>query len=282
MAQDRRRWAEPTAEFLFDVDKWDSSKSAQRMSFSQRGVYLGMLFYQWKKRNLPDDAQQVAELIAVTAEQQAEVIAAWEVVRRKFVVCEGEPSRVYNVALEHTRRKQVARFRRRQTAGREAGLASGRKRQTAQALPVNQSLTTVERPSTTGQPSSTVRIGKEGKGREGISEVGGREEVSAARSKRPIFSGQRFVVHEWQLDDLMRMLGDHVDGFDLHEWFFALDAQVLKSKEAIPQRDGGAWLQAQTLAEAQRRGIVVAAGPEAYGKQTTKLLSAVANLSDRR
>lgn len=79
-----------------------------------------------------------------------------------------------------------------------------------------------------------------------------------ARSKRPIFSGQRFAVFEWQLDDLMRLLGAHTEAFDLHAWFFALDARAVKSGEVVPQRDSGAWLQARTLEEARRRGLPIA------------------------
>jgi len=81
---------------------------------------------------------------------------------------------------------------------------------------------------------------------------------SAARSKRPIFKGTRFVVFEWQLDDLRKMLGPHVDAFDLHEWFFTLSAKADAANIVIPQRDGGKWLYEQTLQEAIRRGLPVA------------------------
>ena len=79
----------------------------------------------------------------------------------------------------------------------------------------------------------------------------------SARSTRPIFSGQRFVVFDWMLDDLTRLLGPHTDAFALHEWFFALDAELVAAQHVVPQRDGGAWLQARTLVEAQRRGLAV-------------------------
>jgi hypothetical protein len=47
----------------------------------------------------------------------------------------------------------------------------------------------------------------------------------------------------------------------------------------IPQRDS-AWLQAQTLHEAQRRGlpIAVTSTPAVAGKQTTRLASALARI----
>lgn len=107
-----------------------------------------------------------------------------------------------------------------------------------------------------------------------------------ARSKRPIFSGQRLVVFEWMLDDLMRALGPHGENFGLDQWFFDLDQQAVNSGLVIPQRDGGQWLQAQTLAEAKRRGlpIAVAALPveQRLGKQSSRLLAAIANMSDER
>lgn len=77
----------------------------------------------------------------------------------------------------------------------------------------------------------------------------------SARSKRPIFTGQRVKVFEWQLDDLNNLLGPHTDAFDLHEFFFVLDAKCLQDGLIPPVRDGGVWLQAEVLAEAQRRGL---------------------------
>lgn len=104
----------------------------------------------------------------------------------------------------------------------------------------------------------------------------------SSRSKRPIFQGQRLVVFEWMLDDLARMLGDHTDGFDLHAWFFDLDERATLRGLVIPQRDGGQWLQAQTLDEAKRRGLPMAVAAPVMGKQSSRLLSAIANLSDVR
>jgi hypothetical protein len=62
------------------------------------------------------------------------------------------------------------------------------------------------------------------------------------------------TVFEWQLDGLRRLLGSHTYNFDLTAWFQQLDARAVESECVIPQRDGGAWLQGQTLAEAQPEG----------------------------
>lgn len=84
-----------------------------------------------------------------------------------------------------------------------------------------------------------------------------------ARSKRPIFSGQKLVVFEWMLDDCMRTLGTYTDAFDLHDWFFKVDARAVALNLVLPKKDGGAWLHAELLAEVKQRGIpLVIAGAE--------------------
>ncbi len=88
-----------------------------------------------------------------------------------------------------------------------------------------------------------------------VRKEGSGEKTIEARSKRPIFTGQRVTVFEFMLDDCLNVLGDHADTFDLHAWFFALDAAAVRDGVVVPKRDGGAWLQAQLVAEAQRRGL---------------------------
>lgn len=105
-------------------------------------------------------------------------------------------------------------------------------------------------------------------------------DASDARTKRPIFTGQRLVVFEWMLDDHMKILGTHADSFDLHEWYFALDTRMLREDVIQPKRDSGAWVESELVAEARRRGLPlrIAAAPAA-GKQTTRLATAVANIA---
>lgn len=92
-----------------------------------------------------------------------------------------------------------------------------------------------------------------------------REGKPNARSGRVIFSGRRFTVHEFMFDDLRKLLGEHTDSFDLHAWFFSLDEKANAEGLIVPQRDGGKWLQEQTMGEAQRRGLFVDI-PSARGK----------------
>lgn len=116
-------------------------------------------------------------------------------------------------------------------------------------------------------------------GREGhLPEKGsGEKPIGDARSKRPIFTGQRFVVFEWMLDDLTRMLGEFTDGFDLHEWFFTLDQRCVDRGDVPPERDGGIWLKQQTLLEAQRRGLPLkrARTTDDAGKLTNRMAAMV-------
>lgn len=84
-----------------------------------------------------------------------------------------------------------------------------------------------------------------------------------ARSKRPIFKGNRLVIFEWQLEDLTQMLGSFADSFKLDLWFDTLDKRAMASGEVMPKRDGGRWLMQETLAEVRRRALPIAGETEA-------------------
>ncbi len=105
-----------------------------------------------------------------------------------------------------------------------------------------------------------------------------RERKPNGRSNRPIFSGSRLTVFEFMLDDLAKMLGNYTESFDLHSWFFDLDEQARRAEMVIPQRDGGAWLLAQTLAEAKRRGLSIAiSDTKSSGKLTARMADLIAS-----
>ncbi len=76
------------------------------------------------------------------------------------------------------------------------------------------------------------------------------------------------------LDDLRKLLGSHFDAFDVHEWFYALDGKAADSGLVIPQRDGGKWLHEQTIAEASRRGLPIAATQHTTGKTAGNIAAA--------
>lgn len=120
--------------FFLDVQKWRGSRSVQRMSMAERGVYFEMMLEQWDKRFLPDDAQAVANQIASTPSQVEEVLAAWPVVRAKFVTATKGQSRIYNVSLERTRRIQALHRRARQVSGKHGGNRAAANRRQKQEL----------------------------------------------------------------------------------------------------------------------------------------------------
>lgn len=99
-----------------------------------------------------------------------------------------------------------------------------------------------------------------------------------ARSKHPIYVGQRLTVFDWMLDDLSRMLGPHLEAFHVDEWFCTLDARCVADGTIPPERDNGAWLKAETLAEAQRRGLPLAIATAVGGKSATRRDAVLAEL----
>ena len=275
--------------FLFYVAEWRSSRAVQRMTFAQRGMYFEMLCEQWDKGSLPDCPRACADALGGTDE---EWLAAWPTLRRKFVDRRSRPRpgnlevhdptdcdpvrQLVNLRLERVRQARQAYVNSKKTAGREGGHSKAQKRKELEAsTPLAEPSTPLAEPSTPlAPPLAKPSFHFKGKGEEGkdlISEGSGRENVpparASARSKHPTFSGQRFVVFEWMLDDLHKLLGtQNFEAFDLHEWFAALDARAEQSGIVIPQRDGGKWLQEQTLAEASRRGLLIAAVQPGTGK----------------
>lgn len=247
--------------FLFDVEHFFGSTACQRMSFQEKGVYLVMLFQQWRSQtqSLPDDPAAVADLIAVTPAQAAEVAAAWPVVRGKFLTSRRNDQRIYNRELEATRRRQRLYLQKRANAGQLGGKAKARKQQQARELVASKAIAVLD--DAVAHPRDLIR---EEKSRSDQRREEGPPAAPTARSKRPMFTGTRFVMFEWQLDDLRRLLGDQaLEAFALDEFLHDLNAKAEASGQIVPQRDGGAWLQAQVLAEARRRGLTVAEAPSA-------------------
>jgi hypothetical protein len=93
--------------FPFGVTDWRSSRPVSRMSMGERGTFLEMMLEQWEHGPLPDNAEAVALKIASTESQAAEIVAAWPVVRRKFV--ELPDGRIQNVRLEREREQHARR-----------------------------------------------------------------------------------------------------------------------------------------------------------------------------
>jgi hypothetical protein len=98
-----------------------------------------------------------------------------------------------------------------------------------------------------------------GNGNSSVRGSGGAQPLAAdARSKRPVYTSDRFAVFEWQFDELSKTLGAHFEAFDLHAFFDDLTQRSRAEGLVIARGDVWAWLQAQVLAEAQRRKLPMA------------------------
>ena len=153
------------------------------------------------------------------------------------------------LAFNETRAEAMARKDTGREQRRLAGISSGRSRRVERTVnePVDGSLNPG---SLNPIPSHPIQASPNQK----------RQQPPNARSKRPIYQSDRFVVFDWQLEGLAMMLGPHVDDFDLHGFFDELSQQSRASGLVIPaDRDARwVWLQAQVEAEARRRGLPMA------------------------
>ncbi len=267
--------AEKSPAFQFYPKEFLTDGNVAGMSLMERGAYITLLCVCWQEISLPVGVDRLANMVGIS---KAHFAKLWPAISVCFVERDG---RLIHPRLEKEREKQ-AEFRRRQS---DRGKAS------AAAREANRGSTTVP---TTVQPSefnreatgrsTEIQRGGQPKSNSPISDL--RKEIPSgslarpanrnstvvgadARSKRPIFPGQRLTVFEWQLTDLMAILGKHTDSFNLDAWFDALDRQAVQSNLVIPKRDGGKWLQEKLLEECRRRGLPIAGETEdPYAKFT--------------
>lgn len=253
----------------FWTDRWSGS-SAFLLPIAARGLYREMLTQAWRRgARLPSDPESIRRATGVTPQEWA---ANWPKIR-KFWTVKGDY--LINETQVLVYAEAMDRHETLTNRGRKGGIARAqalRKHSlsTTQAVPKvvlnakppSPSLSPSLSPSPSQSPIPDLREQANSEG--GGSSIstpntknGKNGHAASARSKRPIFTGQRITVFEWQLDDLTRLLGSHTEGFDLHEWFFTLDERMRQSGDVVPQRDGGKWLQEQTLQEAQRRGLPI-------------------------
>jgi hypothetical protein len=93
-------------------------------------------------------------------------------------------------------------------------------------------------------------------------------------SRWPIYKGNRLVVFDWQLTKMQATLGPFAE---LVEWDIWLDqADQRAMREPTVAADWWPWLQAELLVHAREQGWSVAVDGATVGKQTSKLMAAVA------
>lgn len=261
------------------IDRWRKSTAFTDMTAEQQGLYRNLLDEIWIRpdRIIPDNPRILAR---ASGDEEA-----WgrnkEIVLKWMQRVDGGWTNVTASSIIH----QSTRKARNQAAYRERQRGHSTDDVTG-TLPASDRIVSAPpspSPSPSPDPSPSpspianrsiksnaaavlsTTSGKNGKN-------GGGGEVNA-RSKHPVFKGQRFVVFDWQLEDLARLLGPNTDDFDLHEWFFTLDERCVQNRAVIPQRDGGKWLESQTREEAQRRGLSLGAALDARTSATVDALT---------
>lgn len=241
--------AEEAPAYQWFVKDWRSSRAGQRMSFSERGVYREMLDEQWERRTLPDDPEAVAELITTTDAQRAEVIAAWPVVRRKFVTT--TDGQIQNTRLERCRREYRTYLREKSKGGKaraaqalrgKDGVFQATSTPPAASQQVSSSrLAGIQPSSATATASSSATASATGAGR--------------SAGSPPLSLGlQRLKIWRWMVEEFIDRLGEHADSFDLDAW---IQQQDRTEQRAIGGNWGAYWSTAFD-AEIRRRGIPLA------------------------
>lgn len=223
------------------------------MTLAELGVYTILLFTCWLEQSLPTDLPTLARICKVSPKQFSKL---WPAVKPCFIVKNG---RLIQKRLELERQKQEAFRETKAAAGSKGGLATARAKQKGSSAAVCLDSADSKRAAkhSSSSPISYLHTPVE----EQVPPPRGQTGTSVdnptpdGRSKRPIFSGQRITIFEWQLDDCAKTLGAYLNAFDIHEWFFALDAAAVRDGLVVPKRDGGAWLQAELVKEAQKRGL---------------------------
>jgi len=102
------------------------------------------------------------------------------------------------------------------------------------------------------------------------------------RSKHPVFKGERFVVFDWMLEDLERMLGPYADGFAFDLWFDEMSHKAVKEQAVRKPHEWWPWLQEQLIETARAKGWSVATtGPE-LDQRTKRNLAAAERFAGRK
>jgi hypothetical protein len=219
------------------------------MTATERGLYREMLDEQWDNGGvgLPDDPRACADLLGVGTE--AEWLAAWPALRRKFVdrrakARSGDPPawnstdhdpnrRIINLKLSR-QWVELDRYRReREIAGRKGGLRKALHRKdlpssTATAKLQHSSSSNVVEPSSSSSSSTSSS--------------------SSSSSSTPTptrglaYDGRVLSIHHWQYTEMGKRLSEQKrEGFDLLGWFEKVEADIDRTGEVLPAEQTERW-----------------------------------------
>lgn len=240
--------------FQFYPKDFLTDEKVVRMSNTEVGIYIRLLSYCWLEGTLPLETENLAHMARMPVKQFTKL---WENSTVKTCFQVGDDGRLHHKRLDEERDKQ-AHFRRRASDGGKAALgrrgANGRfetRVAGAASTRVAGASHTHQAPGSTSSPISDLQSPVSNL-QTAVDRGGG--------SKRPIYQSDRFVVFEWQLDELARTLGPHLDAFDLHGFFDDLSRQSREDGLVIPsdREARWKWLQAQVEGEVRRRGLPMA------------------------
>lgn len=217
----------------------ETDEAYRLMTYEQQGIYRALLDHQWLQGSLPKDPAVIAKLLPKV--HPARFLRLWVGIAPCFAE---EGDRLVNPKLEKQRSELATYIAER----RLSGSRGAQKRWLSDGSAITQPLANDSSASATASPSPI----QQHKERVVVASA------PTARSKRPIYQSDRFVVFEWMLDDLGRMLGSHVDDFDLHSFFDDLSQHSRKTGLVIPREHAWQWLQGEVLKEAQRRRLPIA------------------------
>jgi uncharacterized protein YdaU (DUF1376 family) len=103
--------------FQFYPGDYLSSSRVQRMSMTERGVYVTLLSFQWLDGSLPNDMRRLSQMVGM---KQAQFDRMWKNGPLNECFVPTEDGRLVNTRLESERQKQLA-FRERQQANGKRG-----------------------------------------------------------------------------------------------------------------------------------------------------------------
>lgn len=232
--------------FQFYPKDFLTSEHVELMSLAERGAYITLICKCWIEGSLPSNVDQLARLCGTPAAAFRKLWPAMEPCFRQ----QGNTDRLVHPRLERERRKQ-REYRRKQA---DNGRLGGRPKKPSLSItkPVGFSGESQTEPKKRSAFALSDLQSSSPDSRQQ------QPQPTNARSKHPVYTSDRFAVFEWQFDELSKMLGAHFEGFALDEFFDRLTQESRASGLVIPKSEAWGWLQAQVLAEAQRRGLPMA------------------------
>ncbi len=251
----------------FWTDRWMGS-SGFLLPMLARGVYREMLTQAWRRgARLPNDPASIKRAIGATDAEWAE---AWPLVSKYWRVDESNhlvndtQLGVYAESKEsadttHERAIKGAQARWKQSPSNAQA--------SAQAKPEECAPSPSPSPSLSQAPSqSPIPVPKKDMVSRAVAVIKANgTSGGSARSNRPIFRGQRFVVFDWMLDDISQMLGPAFEDFGLDEFFDRLDKIAARQNVVLPKPQVWPWIQSRVIAEAASRGLpVVSQAPKPH------------------